>query len=65
MQPALDVSLADLALIVHQGRIYDYYCDNAGPLWLHGLDAVHVALGTVAGVSTRLFAALSRLANVT
>ena len=47
MQPALDVSLADLALIVHQGRIYDYYHENAGPPWLHGLDAAHVALGTL------------------
>jgi hypothetical protein len=36
-----------LALIVHQGRIHDRYRENADPLWLHGLDAVHVALGTL------------------
>jgi len=37
----------DLALIVHQGRIYDCYRENAGPPWLHGLDAAYVALGTL------------------
>src|SRR5437660_1447889 len=34
-------SLADLVLTVHQGRMYDRYRENAGPLWLHapiGLD---------------------------
>ena len=47
MQPALDVSPADFALIAHQGRINDCHRKNAGPLWLHGLDAVHVALRTL------------------
>jgi hypothetical protein len=37
----------DFALIVHQGRICDCYREHAGPLWLHGLDAVYVALGAL------------------
>ena len=47
MQPALDESLAELALLVHQRRKYDCYRENAGPLSLHGLDALHVMFGTL------------------
>lgn len=36
----------DLALIVHQGRIYDSPAKTR-PLWQHGLDAVYVALGAL------------------
>jgi hypothetical protein len=51
----------DLALIVHQGRIYDCYRENAGPLWLHGLDAVYVALGTLTTAGSGEIVAHSRV----
>ena len=44
---AANLAASHGGMAFHHGHTYDCYRDSDEPLWLHGLDAVYVALGTL------------------